>query len=122
MNKSQALYSFWSSFGWDAYDESSVPDFADENVEKYISYTDVESSLGEVCYLTADLWARSKSWDEISQKAHQISDYLGFGGVKIPIDHGFLWIKRGNPFSTRIADEDFIRRIHLNIEVDYIAK
>ena len=122
MTKDQALYSFWSSFGWNAYDESSVPDEADVKIGQYITYQDIESSLGEVCYLTGDLWMRSKLWDEISQKAQQISDYLDFGGVKIPIDHGFLWIKRGNPFSSRIADEDFIRRIHLNIEVDYISK
>jgi len=122
MNKSQALYSFFSSFGWNAYDESSVPDNADKTIGQYITYSDLETDLGDPVMITASLWKRSASWAAISEKALEISDYIGYGGVYVPFTGGFLWVKRGRPFSTRMADaDDAIRRIVLNFEVDFIS-
>ncbi len=122
MNKSQALYTFWSSFGWAAYDESSVPDNADKTVGRYITYEDSEADLGDPVLLTASLWMRAERWDIIAQKALEISQSIGWGGIYVPLDEGFLWIKRGRPFSTRMRDtDDSIRRIVLSVEVDFIS-
>ena len=60
MDKSQALYNFWNSFGWNAYDQSSVPDEADKTVGQFITYDDAEADLGDPVALTASLWMRSK--------------------------------------------------------------
>lgn len=123
MNKSQALYSFFSRFGWNAYDQSSVPDGADKTIGQYITYEDSETDFGDPIAITASLWMRSSRWDIISQKALEIDQYLGFEGVYVMLDNGYLWIKKGRPFSSRMADEDdSIRRIVLNFEVDFISK
>lgn len=121
MNRIQALHAFWSSFGWNAYDSSSVPDRAIATDGHYITYELSDADFGDPLMLSASLWMRSKQWDVISLKALEIYNAIGWGGKKITTDGGFLWIKRGRPFSARINDEDDeIRRIYLNIEVDFI--
>lgn len=121
MNRMQALHSFWSSFGWKAYDASSVPDDAIRTDGHYITYDVADADFGSTVALSANLWMRSTLWDVISDKAMEIYDRLKSGGITIPADDGYLWIKRGNPFSTRVNDEnDDIRRIYINIEVDFM--
>lgn len=121
MNRIQALHAFWSGFGWNAYDSSSVPDNAIATDGHYITYEVSDADFGEPLMIGANLWMRSHQWDVISQKALEIYNAIDWGGMKITTDGGFLWIKRGRPFSTRINDEnDDIRRIFLNIEVDFI--
>jgi hypothetical protein len=39
----------------------------------------------------------------------------------MPYDKGVIWFKKGNPFLQRMADpDDAIRRIVVNIEVEYL--
>jgi hypothetical protein len=51
-----------------------------------------------------------------------IEAVIGRGGVFQPFDGGSIWIKRGQPFAQRMADDssDTIRRIVLNIETEFI--
>lgn len=123
MDKAQAIYTFWSSFGWDAFDQSSVPDNAPEDIGRYITYEDSETDFGDPIMTGGDLWMKSKRWDVISKKAKEISDALGWDGIKINAENGYIWFKKGRPFSTRLKDEDdSIRHIHLNIEADFISR
>lgn len=119
MDKMQTLHSFWSGFGLKAYDEYTVPDGA---VLPYLTYSVSVSGFDDPVMMTASLWYKSTSWAAISQKALEINDAIGVGGVTVPFDGGMLWIKRGTPFAQRVSDEDdTIRRIYLNIEAEYIA-
>lgn len=123
MDSLQTLHSFWSSFGLKAYDENTVPDNAmAANSGKYITYSVSMAYFDEPVLLSASLWYKSTSWAEITQKSAEIGDAIGLGGKTIPFDGGYLWIKRGVPFAQRMADEDdTIRRIYLNIEVEYFT-
>lgn len=121
MDKSQAIDRFWNRF-LKAYDQNTVK----EGLQfPYITY-EVAVTPQEETALTASIWykgtAQNKSWREITEKADEISRTIGYQGVIIPVDDGYIWIKRGNPFYQRMSDEDDnIRRIVLNIIVEYLT-
>ena len=126
MDKSQALYSFWSGFGIPAIDEQSAYD--DKALEQldidfpYITFEVQTSNLGEPVALTASLWYRSPSWGEITRKSDEIAAYIGYGGKVLPVDGGYIWIMLGAPFAQRMAvEDDGIRRIVMNITVDFLT-
>lgn len=120
MNKAQALTSFWSSFGLPAYDENSVPQDAKM---PYITFSVGTASLDEDVSLTASLWWYSNSWQAISLKADEISSTIGIGGKVIKLDHGYMWIKRGTPFSNRMEDINLgVRRIVININTEFLTQ
>ena len=120
MDKFQALQNFWSMFGLTAYDETSVPDNA---TMPYITYESGFATLDEPVSLTGSVWYRSSSWSEASQKAQEISNGIGRGGIQIPYTDGTLWVTRGRPFAQRLQDQedDMIRQIYINLEVEYTS-
>ena len=88
----------------------------------YITYEVQTANIGDSVALTASLWYRSTSWAEISQKADEIAEYIGYHGKVIPFDGGYIWVKLGNPFARRMAvKQDSIRRILMNISVDFLS-
>lgn len=120
MDKGQALHAFWSSFGLQAYDRNTVPDNAKL---PYITYEVLEGSFGDGDIpLSADLWYLGDSWASVSQKADEISWYIGMGGINVFTDTGYIWIKRQPMFAQRMSDNrnDKIRRIHLNVAAEFI--
>lgn len=127
MDKLQAYHSFWSNFSWKAYDETSVP-IAEDRIKMngaaypYNTYELSEDFFGHDLALTASLWDRSESWESVVDKAREISNYIGQGGVLIHYDGGAFWIRRGTPWAQRMSDEsdDSVRRIVLNIVVEFI--
>ena len=117
MNQWTALNSFWNSFGIPAYDENTVPDDAQM---PYITYEASVSGFGDEIIQSGNIYYRSTSWQGISEKAKQISDYIG-GGVGIPYDNGRLWITKNSPFAQRLSepDDDFVRRILLQVKSEF---
>lgn len=125
MNKYQALQSFWSSFGWKAYNELTVPDNAlEENENHYITYEAATDNLGEELLLSASLWMRSTSWTTIHAKAEEIAKYIETEmPPAIPIDGGYIKIRKASPFAQDMADDDdTIRRVLLNISAEFLTK
>lgn len=119
MDKWQGLHSFWSGFEIPAYDEASVPDNA---TMPYITYTAAVDSFDTPVVISCDLWYQSTSWAAISQKAEQISSYLGSGGVTLPITGGGVWITRGSPFAQRMNEEsDTIKHIYIVLMCEFIT-
>lgn len=119
MNRVQALNVFWSKFGLDAYDETAVPDNAPL---PYITYEAVIDSFNNTVMGTASLWYYDTSLADVSEKAMEISSYIGLGGTVISYDDGALWVKKSTPFAQRMADpNDMIKRIVLNIQYEYIG-
>lgn len=123
MDKARALDQFWSSFGLLAFDENSGYDEKVGIPDQYITYEVQTGNFGDPVALTASLWYRSASWAEISRKAEEIAAYIGYGGRTITIDGGYMWIKLRSPFAQRmpVEQEDGIRRIVLNITVDFLT-
>lgn len=120
MDKAQALHQFWSGFGVAAYDANTVPSTA---TYPRLTYEASMDSFDDPVYLTASIWYRSTSWAEISQKAQEISESIGMGGVTIPYDGGMLWVTRSAPFVQRLNDPDdsMIRRILLSVACEYLS-
>lgn len=119
MNKFQAWHNFWSSFGLEAYDATTVPDNAQL---PYITYEMSDSEFDVDIALTANLWYRSASWAGITQKEMEIAEKISRGGVMVPFSGGAMWIKKGTPFSQRMSDEndDTVRRIVFNVEIEFM--
>lgn len=127
MDKSQALYKFWSGFGLPAFDEQTEID-AETMEQLSIDYPllTYESAVGDLdapVAMGADLYYRSTSWTEIKAKAEEISRSIGPGGAKIAYDGGQIWITRGNPvYRSMSTDNDFsVRRIHININAEFLS-
>lgn len=120
MNKPQAITKFWESFGWTAYDESSVPDDA---MLPYITYEVQTDSLDGELMLTASLWDKSFSWRDISLKADEIEKAIKeHGFISMRIDDGYLWIRGGRPFATRMnTQNDTLKRININIIAEFLT-
>jgi hypothetical protein len=117
MNEYQAYQNFWSAFGIPAYDESTVPDEAEM---PYITYNVLVGEFEELLFPSISIWYKGTSWTAVSEKALEIESAIGYGGVTIPYDNGYIWIKRSTPSSQRLSDPDtLVRRMMLNLEVEY---
>lgn len=118
MDKVQALNSFWSQFGWPAYDSSTVPDSAKLPYITYdVSLDDFDHPVSQV----VSLWDRSTSWMNVESMRKDIEAIIERGGAIQQYDNGVIWIKKGSPFAQRMSDpDDMIRRIVLNIEMEFI--
>lgn len=122
MDSAQAYHSFWSGFGWKAYDMNSVPSSEMNPEMPRITYEFATDEFLNEVSLSASLWDESYSWSEITKKAEEIYNFIGLGGKIISYDNGKIWIKRGSPFSQRMADEnDKIRRVYLSIVVEFFT-
>lgn len=122
MTHLQALYSFYASFGLEAYEENTLPTGSDAPALPRITYSVTIGEIGTQTALYADLWYRGTSWEIPGEKAKEISDRLGHGGVIIQCDGGAIWLRRGQPFASLMGDEadDTIRRVHLNITAEFL--
>lgn len=114
----QTWVEFLSGFGLPVYDENTVPE--DARIPR-ITYNWAESEFEAPVLVSASLWYRSKSWAEITQKADQIFDAVGYGGQVLPVTNGFLWVTRGTAFSQRVTStDDGIRRVLLNFTLEFL--
>lgn len=121
MNAEQALHKFWSSFNLVAYDENTVPDDAQL---PYITYEASKDFFGATLAQSVSLWYYSQSWAAITEKAEEIAQDIGKGGRMVAYDGGAFWIKRGQPWAQRQPDasDDMVRRIVLNIEIEFVEE
>ena len=114
----QTWNDFLASFGLPVYDENTVPEDA---AMPRLTYSWSESELDAPVALSVSLWYRSKSWKDITLMAENLYDEVGYAGKVLPIVGGYLWIKRGSPFSQRVSDpDDGIRRILINFTVEFL--
>ena len=118
MDKAQAINAFWNRF-LPAYDERTVPDGISF---PYISYEVGTAELDEPILLSANLWYRDSGWKAITDKTKEIARYIKTM-TPIKVDNGRVYITKGVPFSQRMdePDDPTIRRIILNINVEYLT-
>ena len=120
MDKEQSIQSFWSRFGIPAYDENSVPD---EVTYPFIAYSVQTGMLGGVASLYANLYYRSSSWKEITNKKDEIAQHLGVSGVIIKLDKGYSYFYQTNPFAQRMAEpgDSMVKRYYLQIGAEFLT-
>lgn len=121
MNKMQALNAFWNRFregeDWRAYDASNVPD---DIPSKHITYDVTDDFFGYPIAQTVSLWDTSTSWEDITLKSAEIAEHITRGGVMFSYVGGAMWIKRANPWAQRLSDNEQIKRIVLNVEIEFL--
>lgn len=119
MDKQQAIHAFWAGFGLPAYDETSVPDNAEL---PYITHESAVSDFDRPVAQSASIWMRATSWNTLVAYENAISEVFTRGGVIIHYDGGAAILRKGSPWSQRLTSEndDTVRRIFLNYEVEYI--
>lgn len=119
MNKQQALNKFFSSFGITAYKSTSVPS---DVIFPYLTYEENINEIleGEV-NCTVNLWYYTESESVPNRKADEIAIAVGLGGIRIPYDGGFVWIKKGSPYCQSLTDEEntAIKRRYINLTLTY---
>ena len=120
MTKGAALQAFFSRF-MDAYAASAVPE--DVNFP-YLTYELITSAWdgGEVG-LTVNLWFYTTSEAVPNAKAQELSDAIGYGGVTLPCDGGFIWLKRGSPWCQNVREDTDpnIKRRYINVTAEYMT-
>ena len=120
MTKGAALQAFFSRF-MDAYAASAVPE---DVTFPYLTYELITSAWdsGEVG-LTVNLWFYTTSEAVPNAKAQELSDAIGYGGVTIPCDGGFIWLKRGSPWCQNLQDDTDpnIKRRYINVTAEYMT-
>ena len=123
MDKRQAIYTFWSSFGLFAYDENSVPTGANAPSYPYITFSSAIDEFDVETALHASLWYRSDNWIAINAKMDQIDLVLSHGGIMLDCDNGAIWLKKGSPFEQSMGDEtdDMIKRKLINVIAEFIV-
>lgn len=122
MDKAQAVHNFWSSFDLRAYDENTLPT---DMQFPYITYNVATDSIDYNVEMTGNLWYKSNTWSEISQKAEEIAKAVECTDKRIEkIDNGYAWFKKGSPFASRMNDpnDPQIRRMVINLTVEYLTQ
>lgn len=125
MTKMQSLYSFFSGFGIPAYEENSIYAADVALPLPYITYgvNTAEFLSGDIP-ISASIWYRTTSWQAPEAKMQEISKALSGGGVQIPCEDGFLWLKKGSGTFAQMTDDpsdNLIKRIILSIVVEYFT-
>lgn len=90
MTKTQALQSFFESFGIPAYPTNAVPK---DTVFPWLTYEPIFSNWHgqEIVYPTVNLWYHSTSEKKVNAKADEISKYIA-DGKTIRCDDGLIAI------------------------------
>ena len=120
MTKDKALHAWFSQF-LTAYPTSNVPEDA---VFPWLTYELITGSWdsGEIA-LTVNLWYYTESEAIPNAKAQELSDSIGYGGVTLPCDGGFIWLKRGSPWCQNLQDDTDpnIKRRYINVTAEYMT-
>ena len=120
MTTRAVLQAFFSQF-MEAYAASAVPE---DVTFPYLTYELITSAwdCGEVG-LTVNLWFYTTGEAVPNAKAQELSDAIGYGGVTIPCDGGFIWLKRGSPWCQNLQDDTDknIKRRYINVTAEYMT-
>lgn len=114
----QTWNEFLEGFNLPVYDENTVPE--DASIPR-LTFNWSEGEFEAPVAISASLWYRSKSWKDVTLKANEIYNAVGYGGRILLFDDGYMWVKRGSPFSQRVSDsDDGVRRVLINFTVEFL--
>lgn len=119
--KGEALHAFFSKFGLPVYAANNVPDDVEPD---YLTYEMKMSAWGDgETNITVNLWFYTESEAVPNQKAQELSDAFGLGGVLLSCDGGAIWLKRGSPFCQALTDptDRNKKRRYINVTAEYLT-
>lgn len=121
MTKEAVLHDFMNSFGMNAYKSSSVPDDVTFPYAVYDGRTgyydgDSESIAVQFYFYTDSEMIPNAFVETVSQR-------LGFGGVKLKCDTGYIWIYRGKPWCLSLNDDTdkTIKVRNINLQIKFMT-
>ena len=115
MDRWEALFAFWNSFGVKAYEENSVPsDPANRPDFPYITYEAMVSPWNADVLMSASIWTRSTSWEQADGLSDEVENRIK-DGYTIPYDGGIIVIYPNDPFAKHMGepDDDLVKRVLL---------
>ena len=120
MDRWEAQYQFWNSFGVPAYEANSVPDIKNLTYP-YITYEAMAGGFDDTLSVTASIWDESTSW----QTADELTDTIERAiALMLPVryDGGMYRVWKGTPFAQNMGDpdNDKIRRKVLNVNFEFM--
>ena len=121
MTKEQALHAFFNKFGITGYRNTSVPDGA---ALPYLTYTcPVSSIMEDPVSITVHTYHYTESEAIPDAKAEEIRLAIGMGGLMIPCDGGYIWLKCGAPWCQSIFDDTdkTLKRRYMNITAEFLT-
>ena len=119
IDKWQAQQAFWSSFGFKAYNELTVPEDAQL---PYITYQLVDGSLDGNLTASGSLYMRGTTWTKICQT---VSDMEKVVDRQIPIVGGVMKVRKPIAnFAQPLNDpsDTMIRRMVLMVEIEFLTE
>lgn len=119
MTADKTLYQFFNGFGVPGYPDTAVPD---DTVMPYLSYSVQLGGWDDLpVLLTVKIWYHTESEAVPTQKAQEIMNAIGNGGVQLPCDGGCIWLTLGQPRCISFSHESdhTIKGRQLNIEAAY---
>ena len=121
MTKGAAIHEFFSQFDMEAYPSAAVPH---DVVFPYLTHEiPFDSFSGGEVSGTVNLWFATESEAIPNAKAQQLADAIGPGGITLPVDGGYIWLKRGSPWCQPVPDDTApnIKRRYLNVTAEFLT-
>ena len=121
MDRWEAIFDFWSSFGWAVYEETSVPKDA---VMPYITYEAAVGGFEDILTLSASLWTRNGSWALADEKADEIERSIKNMTVCPKINGGRYRVYTSGEFARSSGDPDdrLIKRKILTVNFEFMTE
>lgn len=122
MDRWEAQYQFWNSFGVPAYEENSVPD--KKNVTyPYITYQASAGGFGSILSVTAAVWDENSSWQRVDEITDTIERALALM-LPVKYDGGMYRVWADSTFAQNMGDpdNDKIRRKVLNVNFEFMDR
>ena len=118
MTQGEALYKFFSLFDIPAFPQNSVPDGTSF---PWLTYELKTGYFGDIYSCAVNLYFHTDSEKQPNEKAKEIGDKIGMGGIQIPYDGGTIWITRAEPWCTSLVEEDTsIKHRQLMTELEFL--
>lgn len=121
MTIDQTLHQFFNSFGIVGHRNTSVPD---DVIFPYLTYDmPVSSFEDDPVSITANLYYYTDSEAIPDAKAEEVRQRIGMGGITLPCDGGYIWLKLGSPWCQSLVDDTdaTIKRRYMNITAEYLT-
>lgn len=119
MDRWQAIYNFWASFGLPAYEANSVPEDAQM---PYITFQAAVGNFESIITLNASIWDRTqKGTAFIDSKSDEIERFIKNMGCP-QIEGGRYRVYPGETFAQNMSDPDrLIKRKVLTVNFEFMS-
>lgn len=120
LDKWQAQYTFWASFGIPAYEENSVPDIKDVTYP-YITYEAVGAPAVSRTFVNVSVWTRSNSPQTAMRIADKILKRFEEGAAEIKFDGGGFFMAPEDNYAQIMGDsaDSAIKRAVLSLVINW---